>query len=107
MTTVLVDSNILLDLMTEDPRWYSWSASAVESEANTFRLVNAIIYAEVSEPVLERCRNGTAGLTAALGGEQPVCLRSAGERSGRSADDLGWPKNEPAAREGCGLLMDE
>ncbi len=49
MTGILIDSNVLLDLMTEDPRWFSWSAAAVESAADRFRLViNAIIYAEVS-----------------------------------------------------------
>ena len=49
MTAVLVDSNVLLDLMTEDTRWLSWSAKAVETAADRFRLViNPIIYAEVS-----------------------------------------------------------
>jgi hypothetical protein len=49
MTAVLVDSNVLLDLMTEDTRWLSWSAEAVETAADRFRLViNPIIYAEVS-----------------------------------------------------------
>ena len=49
MTAVLLDSNVLLDLMTEDPRWFSWSASAVASAADSSRLViNAVIYAEVS-----------------------------------------------------------
>src|SRR6266478_4672982 len=49
MTAVLVDSNVVLDLMTEDARWYSWSAAAVESAADRFRLViNSVIYAEVS-----------------------------------------------------------
>jgi predicted nucleic acid-binding protein len=49
MTAVLVDSNVLLDLMTEDPNWFEWSAAAVEAAANRSRLViNAIIYAEVS-----------------------------------------------------------
>ncbi len=49
MTAILIDGNVLLDLMTEDPRWFSWSAAAVESAADSFRLViNAIIYAEVS-----------------------------------------------------------
>jgi predicted nucleic acid-binding protein len=49
MTAVLIDSNVLLDLMTEDPYWYAWSAEAVENVADRFRLViNAIIYAEVS-----------------------------------------------------------
>ncbi|HKO07971.1 MAG TPA: type II toxin-antitoxin system VapC family toxin [Alphaproteobacteria bacterium] len=45
----MIDSNILLDLMTEDPRWLSWSAAAVERVADRFRLViNPVIYAEVS-----------------------------------------------------------
>jgi len=49
MTAVMVDSNVLLDLATEDPRWYGWSAAAVENAVDRFRLViNAIIYAEVS-----------------------------------------------------------
>jgi hypothetical protein len=49
MTAVLVDSNVLLDLMTEERRWLSWSAEAVEKAADRFRLViNSIIYAEVS-----------------------------------------------------------
>ena len=46
---ILVDSNVLLDLMTEDKRWFSWSAAAVESAADNARLViNTVIYAEVS-----------------------------------------------------------
>ncbi|HEX3538717.1 MAG TPA: type II toxin-antitoxin system VapC family toxin [Stellaceae bacterium] len=49
MTAVLIDSNVLLDIMTEDARWLSWSATAVEETADQFRLViNPIIYAEVS-----------------------------------------------------------
>ena len=31
MTAVMIDSNVLLDLMTEDARWLSWSAEAVEN----------------------------------------------------------------------------
>jgi len=49
MTAVMVDSNALLDILTKDPLWYSWSAATVESAADRFRLViNAVIYAEVS-----------------------------------------------------------
>ena len=49
MTAIMVDSNVLLDLMTEDMRWLSWSAAAVEKAADRFRLaINPIIYAEVS-----------------------------------------------------------
>jgi predicted nucleic acid-binding protein len=49
MTAVMIDSNVLLDILAKDPQWYSWSAAAVESAADRFRLViNASIYAEVS-----------------------------------------------------------
>ena len=49
MTAILLDSNVLLDLTTEDSHWFSWSAEAVEKAADRFRLViNPIIYAEVS-----------------------------------------------------------
>jgi predicted nucleic acid-binding protein len=49
MAAILVDSSILLDLMGEDPRWFAWSASALQRAADRSRLViNAIIYAEVS-----------------------------------------------------------
>lgn len=46
---ILVDTNILLDLATEDPQWASWSLSAVEAAAAEGALyVNAVIYAELS-----------------------------------------------------------
>ena len=49
MTTTLVDSNVLLDIATEDRTWYAWSADALASAANEGPLViNAIVYAEVS-----------------------------------------------------------
>ena len=49
MTAVLIDSNVLLDVMTEDARWFSWSAASIERAADRFRLVvNPVIYAEVS-----------------------------------------------------------
>jgi predicted nucleic acid-binding protein len=41
MTAVMVDSNVLLDLMTEDTRWLSWSAEAVEEAADRFRPITA------------------------------------------------------------------
>jgi carbamoylphosphate synthase large subunit len=42
MTAILVDSNVLLDLMTEDTRWLAWSAEAVEKAADRFRLEEAV-----------------------------------------------------------------
>lgn len=49
MTATMVDSNIILDLLTEDPTWSAWSAIALERCANEGILyINPIIYAEVS-----------------------------------------------------------
>jgi predicted nucleic acid-binding protein len=49
MTAVLVDSNVLLDVMTEDAWWFPWSVCALERAADHFRLViNPVIYAETS-----------------------------------------------------------
>jgi|SRR3954454_1243484 len=49
MTAVLVDSNVLLDVATNDSNWAAWSANAIETAADRFRLViNAVIYGEVS-----------------------------------------------------------
>ncbi len=49
MKPVLVDTNVLLDVATQDPNWFSWSSRALEQAANESRLViNPIIYAELS-----------------------------------------------------------
>lgn len=49
MPGVLVDSNVLLDVLTEDPTWFSWSADALARAAESETLIiNPIIYAEVS-----------------------------------------------------------
>lgn len=49
MTTTLVDSNVLLDIATDDPTWAGWSAEALESAADESSLaINALIYAEIS-----------------------------------------------------------
>lgn len=49
MPGVLVDSNVLLDVLTEDPQWFPWSSSTLAQTAERAPLViNPIIYAEVS-----------------------------------------------------------
>jgi len=46
---VLVDSSVLLDIVTEDPQWFSWSAAALSLWAERAPLyINVVIYAEVS-----------------------------------------------------------
>lgn len=48
-SAVLVDSNVLLDVLTEDSRWFSWSAQTLARVADEAVLaINPIIYAEVS-----------------------------------------------------------
>jgi predicted nucleic acid-binding protein len=49
MPGTLVDSSVLLDVLTEDDDWLDWSASMLETAANAGPLlVNPIIFAEVS-----------------------------------------------------------
>ena len=46
---VLVDSNVILDVVTEDPHWFDWSAGRLEALAeNHLFVINPIIYSEVS-----------------------------------------------------------
>ena len=49
MKRVLVDANILPGMMTDDPRWYAWSAEQLDVCAARAELcINPILYAEVS-----------------------------------------------------------
>ncbi len=49
MNAVLVDSNVLIDVLTEDKRWFEWSSEKLAYYAERATLViNPIIYAEVS-----------------------------------------------------------
>ena len=46
---VLVDSNVLLDIATNDSGWGEWSANALaEAVEHTTLVINPIIYSEVS-----------------------------------------------------------
>lgn len=48
-TGYLIDSNVVLDVATEDPQWYQWSSEALSTAARTAPLlINPLIYAEVS-----------------------------------------------------------
>jgi predicted nucleic acid-binding protein len=46
---VLVDTNVLLDVLEDDPQWATWSQGQLESVGLTDALaINAVIYAELS-----------------------------------------------------------
>ncbi len=49
MSGLLVDSCVILDIITEDPKWFEWSSTILEKSARHNQLfINPIIYAEVS-----------------------------------------------------------
>jgi predicted nucleic acid-binding protein len=49
VTATLVDSNVLIDVLSEDPAWGDWSSQALGGLGSEGPLViNAVIYAEVS-----------------------------------------------------------
>jgi predicted nucleic acid-binding protein len=49
MREVLVDSNVLLDVLTEDQRWFDWSSRELARAAGQGPLIiNPIVYAETS-----------------------------------------------------------
>ncbi|BAU09670.1 hypothetical protein LEP3755_01420 [Leptolyngbya sp. NIES-3755] len=49
MTEVLVDTSVILDVLTEDPIWFDWSASMLSQFSDQGDLViNQVIFAEIS-----------------------------------------------------------
>jgi len=49
MPATLVDSNVLLDILTEDPEWLDWSASRAGWQADAGPLIiQPLVYAEVA-----------------------------------------------------------
>jgi predicted nucleic acid-binding protein len=49
MKGILVDSNVILDVFLNDPKWADWSESKLEEySAYTPLYINSIIYAEIS-----------------------------------------------------------
>jgi len=46
---ILVDTNVLLDVVLDDPRWSNWSLKALETaQARDKLAVNPVIYSELS-----------------------------------------------------------
>lgn len=49
MKGVLVDSNIIIDIITEDLKWFDWSSFVLSGYAEkTSLFINTVIYAEIS-----------------------------------------------------------
>lgn len=46
---LLVDTNVLVDVLQDDPQWANWSIGQLRAQASIHRLsINPIIYAEMS-----------------------------------------------------------
>lgn len=72
MNRILVDSNVLLDVMTEDENWFEWSSAALEEHAEQSVLaINPVIYAEVSVR-FDRIEDLEAALPQALVERLPI-----------------------------------
>ena len=48
MAAVLVDTNVLIDVATEDEKWFEWSSTQLGNAATGKLAMNAIVYAEFS-----------------------------------------------------------
>lgn len=66
----IVDSSVLLDVLTEDPRWLEWSESQLVAAAGRGALIiNPVIIAEISPrfPTIEELRSTVLGLASVEG----------------------------------------
>ena len=46
---MIVDTNVLLDVLNDDPAWVDWSVQQLRAQSQIHRLgINAVIYAELS-----------------------------------------------------------
>jgi hypothetical protein len=46
---ILVDTNVLIDVLQDDPQWAEWSVAQLRAQSKVHELaINAIVYAELS-----------------------------------------------------------
>lgn len=69
---LLVDTNVLLDVVTNDPRWAAWSQTQLDTAALTQTVaINDVIYAELSL-AFERIEELDAMITKAGLSHEPI-----------------------------------
>lgn len=67
-TPILVDTNVLIDIATENPQWFAWSSAAlIEAGERRQLATNPVIYAEFSVPFerIEQVERALSGLDLA------------------------------------------
>lgn len=105
----LVDSNVLLDIFTEDAIWLEWSSETLAASAESGPLyINPVIYAEVSVrfsriedleaalPPAEFRRSALPWAAAFLAGKAFVSYRR--NRGGASTPPARLPHRRPCGR---------
>ncbi|HIG28243.1 MAG TPA: type II toxin-antitoxin system VapC family toxin [Verrucomicrobiales bacterium] len=50
---VLVDTNVISDILTNDPRWQTWSKDQLERHYTEGLAINPVIFAELSVPAAD------------------------------------------------------
>jgi len=65
---ILVDSNVILDIVTQDPVWLAWSNMALLRHVSIGLLANAMVYAELC------CNAESIGEVDSILGEMDIHL---------------------------------
>ena len=47
MMPVLVDTNVIVDVLTDDPQWADWSIEQLEANSAARLIINPVVYAEL------------------------------------------------------------
>jgi predicted nucleic acid-binding protein len=96
---VLVDTNVLLDLVTDDPNWSEWSLARLEEAAlDGPVLINDVVYAETSIRY-ERIEDLDAMLADAMINIAPTATGTVPGWKGVSAiPRCGWRANRRPSR---------
>ena len=81
----LVDSGVVLDVVTDDEEWQGWSAATMLSHAAEAQhlIINPLIYAEVAEATFHNpCRMSSAGRRVSGGPHACRHVSTASTRAG-------------------------
>jgi predicted nucleic acid-binding protein len=44
---ILVDTSVIIDVLTDDPSWAEWSIAQLENHDNSGLVINPVVYAEL------------------------------------------------------------
>ena len=97
---LLVDTNVLVDVLEDDPQWADWSVGQLRSQSKIHRLaINPIIYAELSLTfsTVEALDSAIEGLDLTMV-EIPQAGLVPGRESFHPLPAAGWYQDQCAGR---------